>query len=268
MCSTIEQMLAQIEEILDEGLDAPATERILKLLGVPAFPVAVLDEMLLYEEHLPKAEEFPLTPGKRFLHFLWDTLDRTPMGLATNFAMPFRRMIGERLFKRCGRNLVADENVRFNFGHNIELGDDVLISRGVFLDGKGGISIGNYAGLAENVVIFTHGHSESLHSVRTYGRVVLEDYAKVYSNAMILPGVTVGQEGIVGAKSLVGKDVPAGMLAVGNPAHVVRERRNEGRHGLDLDHYWLRDGAYQLCQHPVWARPRAREGARIPGAPG
>jgi acetyltransferase-like isoleucine patch superfamily enzyme len=122
--------------------------------------------------------------------------------------------------------------------------------------------------LAENVVIFTHSHSESVHSRRPYGRVVLEDYVKIYSDAMILPGVTVGEEGIVAAKSLVGKDVPAGMLAVGSPARVARERRNEGRHGRGLDHYWLRDGAYQLIQHPVWARPRAVAGPQTPDTPG
>jgi len=68
--------------------------------------------------------------------------------------------------------------------------------------------------------------------------------------------------------SMVGKDVPAGMLAVGSPARVARERRNEGRHGLDLGHYWLRDGVYQLYQHPVWARPRADTGPQTSGAPG
>ena len=267
MCSTIEQLLAQIEEILDEGLDASATERILRLLGAPAFPVAVLEEMLLYEEHLPKAADLPLTPGTRFLHFLWDALDRTPMGLATNFALPFRRMIGERLFKRCGRNLIADESIRFNFGHNIEVGDDVFVGRGVFLDGKGGIFLGNHVELAEDVVIFTHSHSESVHSERRYGRVVLEDYVKIHADAMILPGVTVGQEAIVGAKSLVGKDVPAGMLVVGSPARVSRERRNGGRHGHDLEHYWLRDGAFQLCQHPVWAGSCAGADPQTPETP-
>ena len=80
-----------------------------------------------------------------------------------------------------------------------QVGDDVLICRGVFLDGKGGICLGDSVGLAEDVVIFTHSHSESVHS----------------------------------------------------------EPRNEGRHGPDLDNLWLRDGAYQLNQHPAWARSRA-----------
>ena len=82
-----------------------------------------------------------------------------------------------------------------------QVGDDVLICRGVFLDGKGGLCLGDSVGLAEDVVIFTHSHSESVHS----------------------------------------------------------EPRNEGRHGPDLDNLWLRDGAYQLNQHPAWARSRAGE---------
>jgi acetyltransferase-like isoleucine patch superfamily enzyme len=257
MTTTIEQMLVSAEEMMNRGLDADRTTRILAMFGVPVFPQPLLDEMVLYEENLPKAAEMPLTPEKRSLHFLWDALDRSPLGLATNFAIPFRRLIAERLFKRCGRNLIADENIRFNFGHNIEVGDDVLISRGVFLDGKGGIELGDFTALAENAVIFTHTHSEAVHSARTYGKVIIKDYAKIYSEAMILPGVTVGEEGIVGARSLVLADVPPGMLVAGSPARVMRERRNEGRHGHDLAHYWFRDAAYQLEQHPDWVEPRS-----------
>ena len=64
-----------------------------------------------------------------------------------------------------------------------------------------------------------------------------EDYEK--AGATILPGVTIGEEAIVGSGSIVSHDVPAGMVAVGVPAKVVRERRTEGRHGEDLDHLWL-----------------------------
>lgn len=96
-----------------------------------------------------------------------------------------------------------DENVRFNFRNNIEVGDDVLINRGAFIDSKGGVRIGDGSGIAEFVVIFTHSHSESDHAERIYSPVVIGDYAKIYTEAMILPGVTIHREAIVAAKSIV-----------------------------------------------------------------
>lgn len=93
--------------------------------------------------------------------------------------------------------------------------------------------------LAEDVRIFTHGHSEAAHLERSYAPVRIGNYAKVYSGAVILPGVTVGDEALVASHALVSHDVPPGMVVAGIPAKVVRERRSEGRHGADLEHIWL-----------------------------
>jgi acetyltransferase-like isoleucine patch superfamily enzyme len=162
-----------------------------------------------------------------------------------DFSFPFRRMIAERLFKRCGERFNAEQNVQFNFGQNLEVGSDVFINRNVFLDSKGGIELGDSVGLGENVIVFTHTHSESVHSERSYGKVTIGAYAKIYSASMILPGVIVGEQAIVAAKSMVVHDVPPNVVVAGTPATVIRERRNEGRNGSDLEHIWLKDGAFQ-----------------------
>ena len=113
------------------------------------------------------------------------------------------------------------------------------LTGGVFLDSKGGITIGNYVALTEDVRIFTHSHSESSHIVREYREVVIKDYAKIYTGATILPGVTIGEQAIVAAQSLVTMDVPPNTVVAGMPAKVIRERNTEGRSGDDLDHIWL-----------------------------
>ncbi len=151
--------LLSIEKIFDKGLDAKNTGKILKMLG-GTIDAGILKEARLYSDYLPKMEELSYTENERYLHFLWDALDKLPISTVANFAIPFRRLIAERLFKKCGKNFTADENVRFNFGNNIEVGDDVFINRGTFIDSKGGVKLGNSAGIAEFVVIFTHSHSE------------------------------------------------------------------------------------------------------------
>lgn len=237
--------LEAIEAVMDAGLDGEGLADVLGLMGAAEFPREVIGEMRLYGEYLPKVDELGFTERQRHLHFLWDCLDRLPIGLVVDFSFPFRRMVAERLFKRCGARFNAEQNVQFNFGHNLELGSDVFINRNVFLDTKGGIELGDGVGMGENVFVFTHTHSESVHRERTYGKVTVGAYAKIYSDSMVLPGVTVGEQAIVAAKSMVAHDVPPNAVVAGIPAKVVRERRNQGRSGRDLEHVWLKDGAFQ-----------------------
>jgi acetyltransferase-like isoleucine patch superfamily enzyme len=242
---TGEKKLHAIEKILDQTLDAKRTGKILKMLGAGDFPADILDELKIYCDYLPKAQEIPYSKHQRYLHFLWSSLDKLPIGTVAGFAIPFRRMIAERLFKKCGKNFTADENVVFNFGNNIEIGGDVFINRGVFIDSKGGVRIGGSSGIAEFVVIFTHSHSESDHAERTYAPVVIEDHVKIYTEAMILPGVTIHKEAIVAAKSLVADDVPAGMVVAGTPAKPMRARKTLDKSGSKLNHVWFYKGAFQ-----------------------
>lgn len=78
-------------------------------------------------------------------------------------------------------------------------GDDVFSNRGVFLDSKGGISIGNRCALAEGAEIYTPSHSQSDYVKRTYAGVTIKDFACIYSHAAILPGITIGAQAIVAA---------------------------------------------------------------------
>jgi acetyltransferase-like isoleucine patch superfamily enzyme len=78
--------------------------------------------------------------------------------------------------------------------------------------------------------------------------VLIEPYAKIYSDAIILPGVTVGTEAIVAARSLVTRDVEPGTLVAGIPAKPVRARASEGRHGEQLDHVWFAEAAFQRAR--------------------
>ncbi len=239
MAELLDQKLKDIEHLIAAGLDARGTSEVLKLLNGPHYSAEVLEELKLYSDYLPLGHDHPVTPEQRYLHFLWDAFDKLPLCLFTPFSIPFRRLIAEHLFKKCGTGFIAEENVTFNFGRYLEVGDFVFFNRGVFLDTKGGITIGNYVALTEDVRIFTHSHSESSHIIREYRGVVIQDYAKVYTGATILPGVTIGEQAIVASHSLVTQDVPPNTLVAGMPAKVIRERKTEGNAGEDLDHIWL-----------------------------
>jgi acetyltransferase-like isoleucine patch superfamily enzyme len=241
----IGRRLSAIKRILDSGPEASGTCEVLELLGAGGLSSDILGELKLYSECLPMVEEVGYTAPQRYMHFLWDALDKLPISIIVDFSIPFRRILAKRLFASCGRNFIAEENVRFNFPQKLEVGDDVFLNRGTFLDTKGGVTLGNYVGLAEDVQIFTHKHSESDHIVRRYEKVILKDFVMVNSGAMILPGVTIGEQAIVAARALVHDDVPPNAVVGGVPAKVMRDRRTEGRSGKELNHVWLHKSAFQ-----------------------
>lgn len=163
MGKIINNKLEEIGAIIKEGIDPEGVLSILRLLEVHTYSKELIEDMTLYSEFLPLAREMPFTPEQRYLHFLWDALDKLPICLNANFSILFRRLIAGRLFKRCGSGFTAEENFRFNFGQNLDVGDFVFFNRGVFIDTKGGVSIGNSVGITEDVRIFTHSHSEASH---------------------------------------------------------------------------------------------------------
>lgn len=241
----IDKLLNKVENVINKGLTKERVIEILELIKC-SFPIEILDDIQLYGDYLPKNKELGLSDEKRYLHFLWDVLDKSPMCLISNFAIPYRQILAKKLFKSCGKNFIAEENVRFNVPDNIEIGDDVFLNRGTFIDSKGGIVIGNSVALTEGVTIFTHSHEEHDHALRTYGSVIIKDYAKVYSNSTILPGVTIEKQGIVAACSLVGEDVEANTMVAGAPAKVIRERKTLDRNEEELNHVWLHNSEYQI----------------------
>jgi acetyltransferase-like isoleucine patch superfamily enzyme len=241
----VSALLDELQALIDIGPDLRGTGRILYLLGCPVPREFSLEELQIYSEFLPKAAEHPFSKEQRFLHFLWDAFDRSPLSLSMNVAFLFRRMIAKRLFSDCGKNFCSEGDVRFNFGQFLSIGDDVFFNRGSYFDTKGGLKIGNSVGIGEFVRIFTHSHSESDHVIRTYAPVTIGEYAKIFSGAMILPGVSIGSQAIVAGGAVVTKDVPSNTIVAGIPARVIRDRENEGKLGKDLHHVWLYEGAFQ-----------------------
>ncbi|NRY61881.1 acyltransferase [Clostridium beijerinckii] len=242
--SKIDELLKEVEVIVNQGINKEGVIEILNSLKC-YFPYEMLDEMKLYGDYLPKNNELGFSQEKRYLHFLWDVLDKSPMCIISNFAIPYRQILAKKLFKSCGKNFIAEENVRFNVPDNIEIGDNVFLNRGTFLDSKGGVVLGNSVTLTEGVTIFTHSHEEHDHESRTYAKVTIKDYAKIYSNSTILPGITVEKQSIVAACSLVSENVKENTMVAGVPAKPIRERKTLNRSDEELKHIWLHNGEFQ-----------------------
>ncbi len=111
------------------------------------------------------------------------------------------------------------------YGRHIHLGERSYINMGATLLDNAPIRIGAEVMIGPNVQIYTAAHAldadERIQGVETALPVTIEDRVWIGGGAILLPGVTIGREAIVGAGAVVTKDVPAGARVAGNPARVL-----------------------------------------------
>lgn len=111
-----------------------------------------------------------------------------------------------------------------DFGKSIRLGERVFLNAGCRFQDQGGLEIGDDCLIGHNTVIATLNHDLSprrrgdLHP----SPVVIGRNVWIGANVTILPGVTIGEDAVIAAASVVTKDVPARALVVGSPARVIR----------------------------------------------
>jgi acetyltransferase-like isoleucine patch superfamily enzyme len=115
-----------------------------------------------------------------------------------------------------------------SIGNNASIGMDATISAAE------SIIIEDYALFARNVYISDHGHEYRdiavpvcLQGIRKTGRVRIGHGAWLGQNVVVLPGVSIGRNAVIGANSVVNRDIPDFSVAVGAPAKVVRKYSNE-----------------------------------------
>lgn len=132
----------------------------------------------------------------------------------------------KRLLGKTGKELIIEPPFACDYGYNIEVGENFYSNVNlVILDGAK-VSIGDNVFIAPNVGIYTAGHpldTAQRNQGLEYARpVTIGNNVWVGAGVNILPGVTIGDDTVIGAGSVVTKDIPSGVLAVGNPCRVIR----------------------------------------------
>jgi maltose O-acetyltransferase len=137
-----------------------------------------------------------------------------------------RDLLAELLGSVGGATTIRSE-FRCDYGYNISVGAYTFVNWGaIFLD-VGRITIGDHVQLGPNVQLLTATHPLDAAARRAAWEgsapITLGDNVWLGGGVIVLPGVTIGADTVVGAGAVVTRDLPAGVLAVGNPARVVRE---------------------------------------------
>ena len=106
--------------------------------------------------------------------------------------------------------------------HMVHIGKRVIIMNGCLMMSAGGITIEDDAQIAANVQLISNNHDLQNRMVITCKPVRICRRAWIGAGTTILPGVTVGENSVVGAGSVVTRDVEPNTIVAGNPARVIR----------------------------------------------
>jgi maltose O-acetyltransferase len=139
--------------------------------------------------------------------------------------MPIRRGVLALLGHRFGAKYRVRPKTIIQ-GRRLTLGADVSINRGCMIEAVGAITIGDEAGLGQDVLVLTVTHQVG-HSRRRAGEVrtapvTVGPGSWIGARSTLLPGVTVGAGAVVAAGAIVATDVPANTLVGGVPARLLR----------------------------------------------
>jgi acetyltransferase-like isoleucine patch superfamily enzyme len=116
-----------------------------------------------------------------------------------------------------------DVGFGFECGHNIEIGPLTFLRQNAYLGGWDYIRIGAGTSIGRNLSIYTAAH-DAVDLQPKGGPVTIGEFCWIGSNVVILPCVTIGDNCIIGAGSLVTCDIPARSIAYGFPAKVMSVR--------------------------------------------
>lgn len=130
------------------------------------------------------------------------------------------------LLGSCGERFVINQPFRCDYGRNIHIGEDFFSNFNLTVLDEARVEIGNNAFIGPNVSIFTACHP--LDAIRRNTAVEWAEPVKIGNSVWIggcvtiLPGVSIGDNVVIGAGSVVTKDIPSNVVTAGNPARIIK----------------------------------------------
>lgn len=130
------------------------------------------------------------------------------------------------LFGSYGKEFIINQPFRCDYGCNIHIGESFFANFNLTILDEARVKIGNHVFIGPNVSIFTACHPLDAKERNTWVEwaepVKIGDNVWIGGCATILPGVTIGDNVVIGAGSVVTKDVPSDVAVAGNPARIIK----------------------------------------------
>lgn len=138
-----------------------------------------------------------------------------------------RKSIIKKLFGKTGDNFHIESVFCCDYGYNIEIGENFYMNHNCTILDCAKVKFGDNVFVAPNCGFYTAAHpivaQERNTGIEFAKPITIEDNVWIGGGCSFLPGVSVGANSVIGAGSVVTKDIPANVVAVGNPCRVLRE---------------------------------------------
>lgn len=170
----------------------------------------------LYDAFTPE-----LIKERELAHSLFSELNNIGKSTREN-----REAILKKLLGQCGKNVWVESPFYCDYGYQISLGDNVFINFNCTILDASPVTIGNDVLIGPNVQLFSATHPTDW-KVRAKGLenskpISIGNNVWIGGGVIICPGVRIGDRAVVGAGSVVTKDIPSDVVAAGNPCKVIK----------------------------------------------
>ncbi|MDD5069567.1 MAG: acyltransferase [Candidatus Omnitrophica bacterium] len=190
-------------------------------------------EIVTRDRHKDKSSSFNRRPIDLFRGFLY-LKRKSQIKAGSNIAVRrgFELRMCDNAQMQIGDNCLINENTFIHLTKpkpELSMGDWVTLGRYTTIAVKGRVSIGSYTQIAAFCYILDHNHafdrgSLILNQKAGIGHVSIGQDCWIGAHVMILPNVTIGDGAVIGAGSIVTKDIPPYTIAAGNPARIIKDR--------------------------------------------
>lgn len=143
-----------------------------------------------------------------------------------NSELEKRKELIKKIIKNSKKNITVEPNFWCDYGYNIELGEDFYANHNLTILDGAKVKFGNNIFIGPNCSFYTAGHPidvKQRNAGLEYAHpITVGDNVWFGGNVVVLPGVSIGSNSVIGAGSVVTKDIPANVIAVGNPCKVIK----------------------------------------------
>ena len=155
----------------------------------------------------------------------WWLIQALLFNTSPQFMYKWRVFLLRSFGAKIGKDVVIRPSVRITYPWKLAIGDYAWIGDNVELYTLGEIVIGSNSVVSQRSYICTgsHDYTKSTFDISSL-KIVIEDEAWVATDVYVAPGVTIGRGAVIGARSSVFTDMPAGMICVGSPAKPIKPR--------------------------------------------
>lgn len=137
-----------------------------------------------------------------------------------------KKSVMKKILGKTKDNFIIEQPFMCDYGYNIEIGENFYANHNLIILDANKVIIGDNVFIAPNCGLYTAGHpldAEERNKGLEYAKPIqIGNNVWIGGNVVVLPGVKIGDNCVIGAGSIVNKDIPSNTVAVGNPCRVIK----------------------------------------------